>query len=726
MKNNEMFGAAQWVTSGTDCTAPRIRGLFSAKNVKKATLTICGLGFFNAYINGKKVGTDIFAPVTSDYKHVEDAHYHKAFGEVLAHRIYCPQYDVTDLISEGSNCIAVMLAPGWYQLYDDISLLCFRIDMECEDGAAQVLSGSAMKWSPSYITRYELTKGEDHDYTICSQDNAWMLPEFDASGWNDVCITEAPDSEYYVQDCPTDKLIRFRKPVLINETKDVRIYDVCKNITGWPIVCCDSDSGEKVIVRVGEELTPEGLLSDFWNQGQKSGFITDGTQSEMHIQFTWQAFRYIEVSKNAHVSDCAEIYTDIDVNSAFECSDKTLNWFYSTYIHTQLSNMHAGIPSDCPHLERRGYTGDGQLCCEAAMLMTDSQRFYKKWMEDISDCQDRISGHVQYTAPYAHCGGGPGGWGCAIVEVPYVYYKTFGDAEPLKKYFGQMLRYFDYLEAHSENDLVISDQPGLWSLGEWCTPSKEGHKRPDIPEPLVNNYFYAKSIMRMLEIAPLVGRDDVTAHLRELFKIKTDAFVREYYDDSTGDFFGNIQGSNCFAIDLGLGDERTLHNLVKNYCEKGVLDTGIFGTDIVPRILFERGYSELAVSLLASKGEPSFHSWMMQGATTLWEEWFDPRSMNHPMFGAAVRYLFNYILGIRQKAGATGYTEVVIEPCLTDKLTYAKGFITQNGGKISVSASRIDGVTLVEVANESNAKCTFVANGREYPVQKGTNSFTIQ
>jgi hypothetical protein len=53
--------------------------------------------------------------------------------------------------------------------------------------------------------------------------------------------------------------------------------------------------------------------------------------------------------------------------------------------------MHSGITSDCPHLERRGYTGDGQLTCHAVMNIFDAKAFYKKWIRDIFDGQDRYA-----------------------------------------------------------------------------------------------------------------------------------------------------------------------------------------------------------------------------------------------------------------------------------------------------------------------------------------------
>ena len=123
------------------------------------------------------------------------------------------------------------------------------------------------------------------------------------------------------------------------------------------------------------------------------------------------------------------------MTSSFHSTNEQLNWMYETYLRTQLDNMHSGIPSDCPHLEKRGYTGDGELVAECAMMLLDSKKFYRKWLYDISDCQDRVSGHVQYTAPYVRSGGGPGGWGCAIVEVPWQHYLHYGEASVLDQYY---------------------------------------------------------------------------------------------------------------------------------------------------------------------------------------------------------------------------------------------------------------------------------------------------
>ena len=263
-------------------------------------------------------------------------------------------------------------------------------------------------------------------------------------------------------------------------------------------------------VTMSEELMPDGSLDPLRGFGQKLEYIVGYAKKELRPYFTWQAFRYFEVWGDVDVVDCRVVHTDVAVTSRFESSSEVLNWLNDAYIRTQLCNMHMGIPSDCPHAERKGYTGDGQLTCEAAMVMLDSRKFYEKWIADVADCQDRITGHVQYTAPYNNAGGGPGGWGCAIVVVPYMYYKQYGDKEMLRNLYDPMLKYLGYLKDHSENNLVVSDRKNGWCLGDWCTAEKT-----TIPEPFVNTYFFVKSIdyiLKTLEAAKCMGAKRIVVH----------------------------------------------------------------------------------------------------------------------------------------------------------------------------------------------------------------------
>lgn len=708
MTHYEIFGDAKWVKADKKCLAPSFKGTFDAKENEVAVITICGLGFFELFINGKKVSDDLFTPVNSHYHNYENCYCTKTYGEIMECRIYALQYDIRDYLIDGQNEIKVDVAPGWYKPYGECKL-CFKIDFKNR----VYLSDEKLKWIESPMTEYSITRGEEYDYT----------KENYLSG--DVEICETPKSNFYIQRCPSDKVIRIIEPKCVREKENTKVYDLGENITGRPVIKCPI-KGKEIIIYTCENYDFEAdEIDEYWKKKEKTVFVCDGTDREYFTRFTWCAGRYLEIDKEAELLRFEVIYTNAPVTSSFSCSNEILNWLYETYIRTQLGNMHAGIPSDCPHIERRGYTGDGQLTCEAVMLMIESKEFYKKWMEDISDCQDRISGHIQYTAPYVYSGGGPGGWGCAIVEVPYVYYRTFNETEPLYKYFPQMLKYFEYLDAHSENDLIVSDQPGCWALGEWCNPGDGNKKKthnPDIPNPLVNNYFYIKSLNRTIEIAKIIGQDYIIPKLEKIREKKIKAF-ETYFEKDTGNYANNGNCANAFALDLGLGDERTLKNLVEKIKNSTGVDTGIFGTDIVPRILFRMGYPNEAYRFMTYEDEPSFGFMKASGATTIWEEWNAPRSMFHPMFGALTRYLFNDILGIRQLDDSCGYEKIVVAPAEID-LEFATGKIKTINGEISVTVDRKNNIVTAEIPSAISAE--FIYKNIKLPLKTGKNFINIK
>lgn len=189
---------------------------------------------------------------------------------------------------------------------------------------------------------------------------------------------------------------------------------------------------------------------------------------------------------------------------------------------------------------------------------------------------------------------------------------------------------------------------------------------------------------RIMEIGKILNIHENDNMLNERIEKKKQALTEIYFDESTGNFADDEQGSNAYAVDLGIGDERTLKNTVEKYNRTGFYDTGIFGTDILTRVLFENGYAKTAVSLLTSKKDISFYNQMSGGATTLKEYWNGVRSQCHPMFGAVTRYLYEYILGIRQSENSVAYGDIVIEPLCRDIIKNAKGYITTVNGKISV------------------------------------------
>ena len=151
-----------------------------------------------------------------------------------------------------------------------------------------------------------------------------------------------------------------------------------------------------------------------------------------------------------------------------------------------------------------------------------------------------------------------------------------------------------------------------------------------------------------------------------------------------------MQGGNAFALDIGLGDERTKENFIKYYEKNPYFDTGIFGTEIVSRLLCQYGRADILQKMIGATEPRGFGRWREAGATTLWEYWQNPRSMSHPMFGSPTALLFEYVLGIRQESSSAAYKNIIIEPAVNTGLSYAKGHITVEGGAIEVSYTKED------------------------------------
>lgn len=700
---------AKWIGTGKKDFPVEIVADVEINQGEKASITIGCLGTFKLYINGKKISDDMYLPLNTDFEKRFNIEYGtEPFNEEFAHRLYCPQYDISEHLNTGKNTLHFMLAPGFYERYDyGTAKICWKIDITSADGEArQIFSDGTEKYKEFFVKQSDMITGEAHDYTS------------DDEQLHEVIIQQAPDTEIYLQDCPADKIQRKIKPVYLGNN----IYDAGEILTGYAVL--KSNKAQTVKVRYGELLNADGTLNELHIYDQHTDYITDDCERLLKPEFTWLCFRYFEVIGDAEVIECEVVHSDVDVTSDFSCNDSTLNWLYKAYLRTQLANMHCGIPSDCPHTERRGYTGDGQLTCAAAMMQLDAKKFYKKWIYDICDCQDRKTGHIQYTAPFVPSGGGPGGWGCAIVVVPYEYYRAYGEKDIFEETFPKMLKWFEYMESHSENELVTSDLPGVWCLGDWCAPTQNRLNKMDgmiIPKPFVNTYFFIKSMEYFLEICDITGKSEYKDEIKNKIALKKQAITDTYFNTETGDFAENKQGANAFAVDIGLGDERTFDNIVKHYTETKKYDTGIFGTDIVTRVLFEKGRADVAVSLLTSQEDVSYFNQIQNGATTLLEYWNGVRSQCHPMFGAVTKYLFEYILGIRQQKDSAGYEKVIIEPVCMEYITEAKGRITTIRGEIAVEYDR----TQLRITVPENINGTVKIKDTVSELTSGVNVFPL-
>lgn len=724
MNFGELFGSAEWVTCESGCTSPVIKGSFFIEKPERAEITVCGLGFFRLWINGREVSGDKFVPVNSQYCKRNLTAFEYPITDELSYRTYAVRYDISKFLIGGENDIRAVLGYGWfaqkkrnaegYTKYGDIKL-CYKIDAEDRDGKLYTfVSDEKLLWRQSRITENNIYFGEAHDMDLSDELTA-------RDGFKKVIKAPAHETEFFIQDCPADRVTRIIEPKKLADLGAVSVYDMGENISGYPVVAATED-GAYITVRCSEEINADGTLNfDSCDPGQIQcdEYRNAKKGEECMPWFTWHGFRYFELTNNAKPVRCEVVHSDCAVTSAFESDSEMLNWLYDAYIRTQLSNMHSGVPSDCPHIERLGYTGDGQLCCEAAMMLLDSQKFYQKWLEDISDCQSTDNGHVQHTAPFMGGGGGPAGWGGAIAVVPYEMYKIYGDRETFRRYLPKILRYFDYLDSRSSGGLVCREEQGGWCLGDWCTPEPIA-----ICEPFVNTVLCVKQMLMTKEAAEAIGKNETAQMLGRRIEEKRQAILNAYYSPQTGSFIGDVQGANSFATDIGLGGERAYENTRKKYSAADAFDTGIFGTDILIRVLFERGDANTAFRLLTSEGKGSFYNMKKHGATTIWENWDGERSHSHPMFGAATRYLFSFILGITQEKTSAGYEHILIAPQIPDGLNYASGHITTVRGKISVTFKRTESEADFYVTVPQRARFTY-GSGCEFELRDGENHIHI-
>ena len=734
MEKSFFFKNAVWVGKKTrdEKTFTVIRGRFTISEIKKVTINVLGLGFFKCYINGICINPDTFLPLSSDYEPSCDP-----CDEVLSgHRIYVPSFDITQYVTKGENVIALHFGGGWYthsRRVFGLPKAIYCIAEQIDNGLTlHHVSDGNCKAGDGFVFDYDFVKYENHDYSIYTD---CLGKDFDDSGWENALPTEEPDTEYCVTDCPTDKLIGKLPLTVVRKTENGIVYDCGQNTTGYPVLEIEADAGETVFVYFSEELLPDGTIDRQHAHSQVFTVVSDGNKRLVQPEFTWYGFRCFEVVGNAVPTCVKVVHANIPVTSTFECDNETLNWIFKTFTHTMLCNMHTGHPSDCPHLERRGYTGDGQLTCHAVLSTLDAKTFYEKWLQDIADSQDVLSGHVQYTAPYIRSGGGPGGWGCAIVEVPYQLYKHYGDPQILTKYYGNMRRYIDYLEAHSEFGLVTSDKAGQWCLGDWCGPIilypdrdiSDHDQQILLPAPMVNTYFMVKSLNQMCEIADIIGKTDDIPEYREKAEQRKRAIQAAYFNTFDGNFIMNAQGANAFAVDIGLGDEKTYPNMVNYYKMLGHYDTGIFATDVLTRTLFEHGDDDVAVDLLTNNGEQGFANWKQNGATTLHEYWDSNRSRSHshPMFGAVVAYLFEYLLGIRQRPHTAGYCNLVIEPQALLRFNHIYGSMHTPNGTVAVSYIKESNGIKCRIVIPKNTEAIFRYSDREYKLTDGENELVL-
>ena len=717
MSVHEEIGKARWVVCRGEYGDPIIERRFECQDPSNGKIAITSLGFFVLYLNGKRIENDYFLPANSLFHDRPEMKLTFPIADRLTDRCYYTVYDLAPYLQRGENRLEIALGSGWYRQTMRIpeGNMSFGEDLGARyalevDGTA-IHSDGSERFRNSPRVYDQLYRGEVYDARI---------KEF---AYRSVSVIDLPDTILTENDSVPDRVERRVIPTVIRSDRMGTVYDVGENISGFARIRVCAPRGHEIRIRYAENVNDRRL--DFASAGrdrqmQEDVFVSDGTEQIWEPLFVWHGFRYFEILGKAEAVDVAVVHSDVKKTAAFTSSSSELNWLFETYLRTQLNNMHAGVPSDCPHRERLGYTGDGQLCAPAGMMLLDTKDFYRKWMRDIFDSQDPETGHVNYTAPFAGGGGGPGGWGGAAIYVPYYFYRAFGETAHLAEYYERMKRWIGYMVAHSENGLVISGEKDGWCLGDWCTLEKTV-----IPEPFVNTCLLIQTLTYISKISKRLGHEEDLSEWEKISKNAIDGVYAAYYDREKGSFCEGIQGADAIALAVGIGDDRTYGNLYKKYKDLGHFDTGIFGTPMLMDLLFANGDEDLAYDLLTSHDMGSFGYMMDHGATTLWEQWDGIYSHDHPMFGVCTQYLISSILGITQTEDSVGYEKLLISPKIPKKLSFAKGSLQIPCGTVGMNWQQTESEISFEIELPEGLACDFVWGKEKRTLKNGVNRFTL-
>ena len=729
---NVEINRAKWTMADPELPTAVIERAFTVKGCIEAEIAIAALGFLKLYVNGRRVGDAYIDTLHSIYHGIEFDKMEYPIYDRFTFRSYYSVFNIADYLTDGENTVEIHLANGFYRQTERIAEGDFRygdclgtryvMRVHDIDGERKIVSDCTELARDSAIRYSELFIGEIYDARVAASGVYKYYPTYEK---------QLPDTVLTRADAPLDRKVCELAPLLIGESDGRKLYDAGKNVSGIVRIRAFAKDGERVTLRFAENLK-DGEL-DFETTGSncvcRSGrrqimedvFIGDGKEYIYEPSFVWHAFRYFEIEGDAVADSVVVIHSHADVNSSFTSSSKELNWLYNAFIRTQLNNMHLGFPSDCPHRERLGYTGDGGVCSLAAMTLIDSKDFYRKWIRDIFDSQDKIGGHVAHTAPFAGGGGGPVGWGGAAITVPYNYYKTFGDKSPLYEHYEGMKKYVDYILSRSDGGLVMREEDGGWVLGDWCTLDE-----CVIPAPLVNTALFVKCLEYMGEISMALEQRDDAERFDVIRAEISHALWQKYIDTATGDFADGVQGANAYAIYASVADERTKRRLIEKYCALGHFDTGFIGTYVLAGLLFDIGAKNVAFELMTSHEPGGFGYMMDRGATTLWEYWRGEGSHDHPMFGASALYLFSHILGITQQDNTYGYEQVLIRPIIPDLLDNASGSIMTPKGEIGVAFERTDSGVNFTVTLPDGISADFEYESRKERLTKCLNHVSVQ
>ncbi len=699
------------------------RGFDVSKPVRRAVVSVCGLGQYELRLNGGKVGDHVLDPGWTNYRKT---------------CLYAT-YDVTEQIRQGENCLGVMLGNGMYRVGGGRYVkftgsfgapkLALRLRLEYADGSTSQIDGDgAWRVAPGPITFSSIYGGEDYDARL--EQPGWDQPGFDAAGWQAATVVDGPGGTLAAQSAPPIKVIQTLAPVAVSEpTPGVFVCDLGQNFSGRPVVSLEGPAGAKVRITPAELLDEKGLANQSASGGPSYfSYTLKGSGIETwRPRFSYYGFRYLQVEGAAALSAAApgtatdqkpvllKIEGQFTRSSArrvgrFACSNELFNRIDRLVDWAVGSNLQS-VLTDCPHREKLGWLEVPHLMGPSIMYNYDVASLYAKITRDTSQSQ-RPDGLVPDIAPeYVVFSGGfrdSPEWGSAAVILPWQLYQWYGDRRVLAARYPTMKRYVDYLESRAKGHIVSH------GLGDWAdfVMGKPIGASQLTPIPLTATAIYYHDVTILAQVATLLEKPDDARRYAALAKEIRAAFNQTLFDPRTNQYASGSQTAQAMPLVLGLVDpDRTagvFARLVDEVRQRDHITAGDIGFRFLLRALAEHGRNDLIYQLNNRTTLPGYGYQMEQGATSLTEAWDGQRvvSQNHCMLGHILEWFHADLLGIRRDRRAVAFRRIVIRPRIVGDLRWARGRYDSIRGPIAVDW-QLDGHRLsLKVAIPANTSAT--------------------
>lgn len=709
--------------------APLFRKTFNVKkNISRARLYISGLGYYEAFLNGQKVGDHHLDPGWTKYSKT----------------VYYAAYDITSQIMDGANAIGVVLGNGWYnplpmRLFGRWNLreiltigqpkVIAQLEITYADGTNDIIStDKSWRTTEGPVIRNNVYLGEWYDARL--EKKGWATPEYQKNDWSVVQIAEPPQGELKWQYIPPIRHTRTVFPIRISEPEPgMYVVDMGRNFAGEIKFRVSASAGTVIKFRYAELINPDGTL-DFRTTAatqikeggisggpgapptawQEDRYISRGGDNEIfYPQFTFHGFRYVEITGLPYrpsLNDIEGIRMNADLpgNGSFQCSNPLFNKIQKIVEWTMLSNVFS-IESDCPAREKFGYGGDMVAAGETYMYNFDMSNFYQKTVRDFS--RDQLaSGGMTECAPNIGINGGgltentgPVGWTLAHPFLVEKIYKYYGNLELAKEQYPAIKDLVDFYDEHAPDHIIMV------GIGDHNSVDER-------PTPVSSTAFFYHHVRILSELAGLLGRDEDAEKYSGLADEIKEAFIKKFVDENTGEVYTHTEAAQVFALYYDLLPENLRRKALQVLRDEiflhhhGHVSTGIFTTKMMLEYLSDHNMDEINFTMMNQKDFPGYGYMIDNGATTLWENWdFEQHdSKNHPMFGSVSEWFHRSVLGIQQTKNSVGFSEIVIRPAVVGGLTWADGYYQSVRGRIKSSWWKLENKVIMNISIPANTK----------------------